>query len=198
MAISRFKEIYSEHTRALTKSLRQPSADFFSVYITDDGSDATLNENYSSIGCYYVATRNLVIDTICLTLVDSTLPQNTLRNHESFFSNVVPLTSGLRFRVLTADNTVLTDISHTVPIKSGANLDGYCTAIVESFDASSATGANNYAMYSAKIDLDYLYGMGMYLSKSEKVILTLNDNLSGIDNFQVNLRGYYVPTIRNA
>lgn len=183
--------ISSDDIPRMIKSL--PPSYLFHTNLTDDGStDYTLNEDYSVTAATptLTATAPCVVQTLVLEMLDGDIAQNAVLSHELWVGANAALTNGLKLKVTNSAGTTLLNIWETVPIKALAQLDSISQFVDESSDVSSGTTGNNHHAYACRVNFEHLFGKAVELSLGDKLVLTLNDDFSGLAAFRAHVWGY--------
>ena len=188
MALNRFRK-----TVAVERGVPSiPTSALVHGYLTDDGSDATLNENYAAAtDAYYAATQPFVVESIVLDLVDSDVAQNAVLGGESFVGGAA-LTNGIKLRIENSAGTLLVDIADTVAIKDLNQLSSISSVYNEKSSVASATTTANFHAVSAKIVLADLFGKAIEVNNTDRIVAVLNDDFSGLARFQIHFFGYLI------
>lgn len=171
-----------------------PASNLFHAYLTDDGSDYDLNENYSSSAgtAYWTAPNDCVVQSVVMEVLEGSIAQNTVESHELFFGANAALTNGIKFRVENSSSSVLLDITNTLGIKTEADLIRTSCAFWEQYDASNGTAGNNTHYGVFWFNLQQMFGRAPTLLEGNKFIAYLNDDLSGLDRIRIHVYGYYL------
>ena len=181
---------YGDIDRNLTS---KPASVLFHSYLTDDGSDSTLNENYSSATDTYVAfTRPAVIETCTIELLDGDIAQNAVLSHEFFVGAGAALTNGFKFLVENSAGTSLLDITNSVPLKNLAQMDAISEFVTESSNVSNATTTANHHAYACRMNFTKLFGRGIQVNTSDRFVCVMQDDLSGLAFVYIHIYGYYL------
>lgn len=168
-----------------------PTSILFHAYLTDDGTDNTLNENYAAAtDCYYTAGHPVVVKSVVIEAVDGDIAQNAINNHEGFVGATAALTNGYKFLVETSAGSTLLDITNTIPLISLYQIDAISTFVRETFAAGDATTGNNHHCYTAEIDLEYLFGRAIRLNTGDRFVCVLQDNFTGLTFHRIHIFGY--------
>lgn len=191
MPISRFIRNAGTSVDAIKFQQGFPVQSLFHSYLTDDGTDSTLNENYASATDAYVAfTSPSVITSCIIELLDSDIAQNDVLSHELWVGGAAALTNGLKFAIKNSAGTVIHDISVTIPIKALYQLDSISSFVDESGNTANATTGSNHHAYLAKLNFPNLYGKSLLVNNGDRFVCTLQDDFSGLAFFYMHLYGF--------
>jgi hypothetical protein len=196
MPVNRFSDtVIGDRDEALY-ALAAPTNKLFRLPLTDDGSDRTLNENYSAATDAYVAfTRPAVIQRLEIVIIDGDVAQSAVQSGELFVGNNTALTNGLKFLVEDSAGTSKLDISNTYPVTTYADLLSFCTSVVLVTDTASATTANNSITFEGTVEFDRLYGRAISVNLGDRFVCVLQDNFSTAANyvrFEMFVSGFYL------
>lgn len=173
-------------------SLYREPGQFFQALLTDDGSDATLNENYAAAtDCYFTATRPCVIQELTITVIDGDVAQNALTTYELFVGATAALTNGFKFLVEKSDGTARLTIN-SVGYKTVAELAAFCTSHTYTSIVSDATSGNNSSAFSGRVNFKDKFGAGIALQLNDRFVCVLQDDLSGMAVVRMSVNGFYL------
>jgi hypothetical protein len=164
-------------------------------YLTDDGSDSSLNENYASAtDCYYtVATSPLVVTSICVSVEDTDIAQAA---YGTFCGAVAAVTNGFKFKFVDSAGGTTLDLTTATAtggsLKSKADFKSVAKTFSEVLINTSATTAQNVHSWTAEFCLNSWLGAGVLLNVGDKLVCTLQDNYSGLTSMTITFKGYRV------
>lgn len=165
----------------------------FFVFLTDDGTDYTLNENYASAtDAYFEAKADALITAFCVSGGDTDVAQATAIANAWYGTTV--LSNGLKFCIKDSSGRVTTDITVTQPLRTTSDLLLFATfpSVVMSL-SNSSTSLNNELIIAAEVNCIERFGGCLYLPKGHRFVCTLQDNFSGMDGgFLIGVSGHYV------
>lgn len=171
---------------------KYPAAELFHSYLTDDGSDSLLNEDYSSTAtvCYVDFTQPSVVQTLIIELLDSDIAQNAVLSHELFVGANAALTNGILIQVRNSAATVILQVIGGNAIKTLAEFDALSEYVDESSDVSNGTTAANHHSYNCRINFYNLFGKGIMMNTNDRFAVVLNDDFSGLAKLRLHIAGY--------
>jgi hypothetical protein len=170
-----------------------PVTNPFYVYLTDDGTDYGLNEDYSAgaVDAYWQPASDACVLSLNISTGDTDYAQS-IDTAVGFVGSTTPLTNGLKFAVKNPAGTVVTDLTVTFPIKTTAELFAFATDYGIIFSSVSTTSSNNQILYSLEVDCPKKFGGAIYVPAGWRLVCTLQDNLSTASNiFNIGVSGYY-------
>lgn len=165
----------------------------FRAFLTDNGTDYTLNEDYSSsnaVATYYTASEPVAVQSMTIQLCNGDIAQSTVKNYEVWCGDNAALTNGIKFRVVNSGGTVLLDISNTVGLKTEGEMLTLATNMYENYSAASATTGNNTHYINYEVNFEQKFGKAIRLNTGDQFVAYLSDDLSGNVFFQIQLWGY--------
>lgn len=159
--------------------------DNFYRYLSDDGTTSgtkAATGNYASPTDFYItATAPMWIERMILCIVDT--------------KGMVPgeygdlgaaLTNGWEIKVKNADDVVINDITDGVPIKTNAGIGRSCYDVA----LHAWTAASTEEVVLARFTFAKA-GSELFLRETEKLVITLEDNLSGLISHYFQVQGHY-------
>lgn len=106
----------------------------------------------------------------------------------SDFGDVAALTNGLDLHVENGDDELLSKLFH-FPVVNNAEFTLYTGTGFKGVEGGPGPGTDAHAM---NLSLDAL-GFQMILRQEDKMVITVNDDLTDIDNIQAMIHGYTIP-----
>jgi hypothetical protein len=178
-------------------SLYAPANVLYRLPLTDDGTDRTLNEDYSGTAtdAFVAFTRSAVITKLDIIIIDGDVAQNALADPELFVGNNTALTNGLKFLVENSSGTLKLNITNSPAITTMADLMAFCTYYTITTQAASATTANNGITFIGEVDFSKKFGRAISVNLGDRFVCVLNDNFSTAANyvrFEMFISGYYL------
>jgi hypothetical protein len=155
--------------------------------VDSSGTDELLNENYSSISCYYtVASPPMVLSSITLVMSDNAILTAPAGDDYATLCGGTTLTNGIKLYITDGVDNIL-DISGTYPIKKFADLAVLCGGNINCVSEDAAADSHRI---EATISMDDIFGQMPVLQVGHKVIALLNDDFSTLDFFKIGIVGY--------
>ena len=162
----------------------------FWAFLTDDGTDTSLNENYASAtDAYWTAPADAIVTVMTIVVGESDPAQSATLNGTFVFTTA--LTNGLKFAIKNSAGTVVSDLSVTYPIKTTAGLLAFATSTEMTLQLPSSTAANNELMIGCYVDFSKKFGRPLFVPRNHSIVCTLEDNLSSLDEFTIGVAGHY-------
>lgn len=166
----------------------------FFAYLTDDGTDRSLNEDYSAgaVDAYWQCPTgaNAIISNISIALGDGDFAQAIAI--ATGFVSLSSLSNGLKFAIKNSGGTVIQDLTVSYPLTQTGDVLAFCTSSTAIFSNASATTADNELLISANCHVPTKFGGYLFVPKGGRFVCTLQDNLSGLDLFSISISGHYV------
>jgi hypothetical protein len=102
------------------------------------------------------------------------------------YGSGVALTNGITVQVQASDNTVISDLTDGVPVKTNALWSAQC------FDVDAKAWGNTPTDEVVVVRWTFSKsGVPILLEDGQKLVVTLNDNLSGLVGHYFQAQGFY-------
>lgn len=159
-------------------------------WLTDDGTDQLLNENYSSTSattCYYTVTSSpMVLSAIVIIMSDNAILTAPSSDDFATLCGGTSSTNGIKLRITDGTASVL-DISYTTGIVKFADLALISCGKINEVSEDAAADSHRIV---ATIGMQDLFGVCPVLPVGFRVEAYLSDNYSTLDFFKIGVIGY--------
>lgn len=193
MPVNRFADKVTADNDVALFLKAAPTNKLFRAYLTDDGSDRDLNENYAAAtDCYFTMSRPGVIQRCTILIADSDVAQTIPQDGELFVGNTTALTNGFKFLVEDSAGTLKLDISNTVGAKTVGELQALCTFNYNIYKADNATTTANSHVFVGVMDFEEMFGRAISLNFNDRFVCVLQDNLTSMAVVNMVVSGFYL------
>lgn len=165
----------------------------FFVFLTDDGSDTTLNEDYSAapVDAYWDAPGNAHIHAISISMGEDSIAISTAIANTMIGTGSTA--NGLKFGIKNPSGTLVQDLSVTsIPANTVQVLMFGSSSRLLMGLSDAATQGNNEIIMSVEVNCIEKFGGVLSLPEGYRFVCTLESNYSGLAAFNISLSGVYV------
>lgn len=165
----------------------------FVNFLTDDGSDASLAEDYSGAATdwYWQSPGDALIYNFSLSFGLGSITQSTALANTLI--GVGSANNGFKFGIKNPSGTLILDISNGITLANTLQLMAFGSnsdLLYSGFNSSTA--ANNEVLLNVQVDCVAKFGGAIFLGRNHRFVCTVNNNFSGLDDVRAIVAGCYV------